>query len=195
MRLEIRSTAPPKGRHLCVAFLHEARDPAAEAPEAVRKELEEACRVSAFGGREKEVAGVLTKRGGWVLIGLGPSGSPLGKVRRALRRAGRLSVTHQKSYFVLALTSSRKLSVRTICRVAVGLPVWMAMNREPSRNIPLEGTTPGGAEKSARGWPALKPLAQSTATAIIVDVRLSVTGGKPCNAFVRSLFSRLRSAS
>ena len=87
MRLEIRSTAPPKGRRLCVAFLHEARDPAAEAPEAVRKELEEACRVSAFGGREKEVAGVLTKRGGWVLIGLGPSGSPLGKVRRALRRA------------------------------------------------------------------------------------------------------------
>ena len=43
--------------------------------------------MSAFRGREKEVAGALTGRGGWVLVGLGISGSPLGKLRRALRRA------------------------------------------------------------------------------------------------------------
>ncbi len=70
-----------------MAFLHESRDPSAGAPAAVREELAEACRVSAFGGRSKEVAGALTSRGGWTLVGLGPSGSPLGKLRRALRRA------------------------------------------------------------------------------------------------------------
>jgi leucyl aminopeptidase len=70
-----------------VAFLHESKDPSAGAPEAVREELREACRISTFGGRNKEIAGALTSRGGWVLVGLGPAGSPLGKLRRALRRA------------------------------------------------------------------------------------------------------------
>ena len=88
MRLKIQDQAPSRsGRRLCVAFLHEARDPAAGAPAAVRGELSEACRVSAFRGRDKEVAGALTERGGWVLVGLGSNESPLGKLRRALRRA------------------------------------------------------------------------------------------------------------
>ena len=87
MRLKIQDEAPPSGRRrLCLAFLHEARHPAAGAPTAVRSELEEACRVSAFRGRDKEVAGALTDRGGWVLIGLGAPGSPLGKLRKAVRR-------------------------------------------------------------------------------------------------------------
>ena len=87
MRLRVTDSAPRTGRRLCVAFLHEAKNPAAQAPASVRKELEEACRVSAFRGREKEVAGVLTKLGGWVLVGLGPPEGPLAKLRRALRRA------------------------------------------------------------------------------------------------------------
>ena len=88
MRLTVQDQAPSRsGRRLCVAFLHEGKDPAASAPRAVRDELERACRASGFGGRDKEVAGALTERGGWVLVGLGPPDTPLGKVRRALRRA------------------------------------------------------------------------------------------------------------
>jgi leucyl aminopeptidase len=87
MRLEVRDSAPPSGKSLCIAFLHESRDPSSGAPASVRAELAEACRVSGFGGRDKEIAGALTARGGWVLVGLGRAGSPLGKLRRALRRA------------------------------------------------------------------------------------------------------------
>jgi leucyl aminopeptidase len=87
MRLKIQDEAPSSGRRrLCLAFLHEARNPAAGAPAALLAELEEACRVSAFRGRDREVAGALTERGGWVLIGLGSPGGPLGKLRKAIRR-------------------------------------------------------------------------------------------------------------
>ena len=88
MRLTVQDQAPPgSGRRLCVAFLHEGRDPAAGAPVTVRAELKAACRVSGFGGRDREVAGALTERGGCVLVGLGSPQSPLGKLRRALRKA------------------------------------------------------------------------------------------------------------
>jgi leucyl aminopeptidase len=87
MRLEVRDSAPRQGKNLCIAFLHESRDPSAGAPASVRAELAQACRVSGFRGRDKEIAGALTERGGWVLVGLGRAGSPLGKLRRALRRA------------------------------------------------------------------------------------------------------------
>src|SRR5258707_6366081 len=87
MRLEVRETAPPRGISLRIAFLHEAADPSVGAPAAVRGQVREACRVSGFRGREKETAGALTAGGGWVLVGLGRAGTPLGKVRRALRHA------------------------------------------------------------------------------------------------------------
>jgi leucyl aminopeptidase len=87
MRLEVRDSPPPSGKSLRIAFLHESADPSEGAPASVRAELSEACRVAAFGGRSKEIAGTLTARGGWVLVGLGPAGGPLGKLRRALRRA------------------------------------------------------------------------------------------------------------
>ena len=87
MRLEVRESAPPSGKSLCIAFLHESRDPSAGGPASVRAELAKACRVSGFGGRDAEIAGALTERGGWVLVGLGRAGGPLGKLRRALRRA------------------------------------------------------------------------------------------------------------
>src|SRR5258706_15714521 len=87
MRLEVRETAPPRGINLRIAFLHEAADPSVGAPAAVRGQVREACRVSGFRGREKETAGALTAGGGWVLVGLGRAGTPLGKVRRAGRPA------------------------------------------------------------------------------------------------------------
>jgi leucyl aminopeptidase len=87
MRVDVRDSAPRTGRNLCVAFLHETPDPSAGAPASVRKVLKEACRVSGFRGQDKEVAGALTARGGWVLVGLGPVSAPFGKLRRALRQA------------------------------------------------------------------------------------------------------------
>jgi leucyl aminopeptidase len=87
MRLRVADSAPRAGRRIRIAFLHEARNPAAGAPAPVRSEIREACGVSSFRGREKEIAGALTKRGGWILVGFGPVESPLGKLRRALRRA------------------------------------------------------------------------------------------------------------
>jgi len=102
MRLEVRDSAPRSGRSLRVAFLHESKDPSAGAPAAVREELREACRISTFGGRNKEIAGALTARGGWVLVGLGPAGSPLGKLRRALRRALRDALRQPGRGLVLA---------------------------------------------------------------------------------------------
>src|SRR5260221_11785515 len=82
MRLDVGDTAPPRGISLPIAFLHEAADPSAGAPAAVRGQGREACRVSGFRGREKETAGALTAGGGWVPVGLGRAGTPLGKVRR-----------------------------------------------------------------------------------------------------------------
>src|SRR5262249_13304409 len=85
MRLKVQDTAPSgSGRLLRIAFLHQARNPAAGAPKAVRSELEKACRASRFGGREKEGSGALAERGGWGLAGLGGGGGPLGEVPRAL---------------------------------------------------------------------------------------------------------------
>src|SRR5262245_16909500 len=87
MLLDIRDTAPTGRNRIHIAFLHESRNPAEAAPQSVRAQVAEACRVSRFRGREKEVSGALTPRGGWVLVGLGPPGSPIGKLRKALRRA------------------------------------------------------------------------------------------------------------
>jgi leucyl aminopeptidase len=102
MRMDVRDSVPRRGRSLCVAFLHEAPDPSAGAPVSVRGILKEACRVSGFRGRDKEVAGALTARGGWVLVGLGPVSAPLGKLRRALRRALRDALREPGRQLLLA---------------------------------------------------------------------------------------------
>jgi leucyl aminopeptidase len=102
MRLEVRDSAPPPGKSLRIAFLHESRDPSRGAPASVRAELREACRVSAFRGRENESAGALSAGGGWILIGLGRAGSPLGKVRRALRHALRDALRQRGRGLLLA---------------------------------------------------------------------------------------------
>ncbi len=118
MRLEVRDSAPPPGKSLCIAFLHESADPSAGAPASVRAELSEACRVCAFRGRDKEVAGALTARGGWVLVGLGRAGSPLGKIRRALRQALRDALRQPGRGLLLAFGDG------------IGVPEMRALLRE-----------------------------------------------------------------
>ncbi len=102
MRVDVRDSAPRPARGLCIAFLHEAPDPSAGAPASVRKAVKEACRASGFRGQEKEVAGALTARGGWVLVGLGPVSAPLGKLRRALQRALRDALRRPGRQMLLA---------------------------------------------------------------------------------------------
>ena len=58
--------------------------------------------MSGFRGQDKEVAGALTARGGWVLVGLGPVSAPFGKIRRALRRALRDALREPGRQLLLA---------------------------------------------------------------------------------------------
>ena len=85
---------PPRGRFHRIAFLHEAKDPSAAAPAPLRRELARACRSTGFRGREKEVAGALSREGGWVLVGLGKPPASVSTLRRAIRRAVRDAAKH-----------------------------------------------------------------------------------------------------
>lgn len=87
MQLEVRDRPPRSPRHFGLAFFFESRNPDAGAPRSVRASIAEACRAVSFRGREKEVAGAVTPRGGWTLVGLGGKPALLGKLRRAVRRA------------------------------------------------------------------------------------------------------------
>ena len=109
MQVEILR-ALPRRRSLSIAFLHEARDPAAQAPRAVREELREACRATGFRGREKEVAG--SASGGWALIGLGKAPAAIPVLRRALRRAARDAAKRARGDLLLVFdagTAEREL--------------------------------------------------------------------------------------
>ena len=111
MQVEIVD-APPRGRNLSVAFLHEGRDPAARAAASVRRPLREACRASGFRGREKESTG--SSASGWALVGLGKSPAPLSTLRRVLRRSVRDALKHGSGRLVLAFdagVSERNLRV------------------------------------------------------------------------------------
>ncbi len=118
MRLEISYSAPPSRRDRRIAFLHQAADPSSGAPASVRAELKEACRAASFGGRKKEVTGALTPRGGWVLVGLGPAGGPLGVARRALRHALRDALRQGSRRLLLAFGEG------------IGAPAMRALIRE-----------------------------------------------------------------
>ena len=84
----------------------------------MREELREAGRAASFGGRKKEVAGALTSRGGWVLVGLGPAGGPFGTARRALRRALRDALRRGHRDLLLAFGEG------------IGAPAMRALVRE-----------------------------------------------------------------
>jgi leucyl aminopeptidase len=99
MQVEIARSLPRR-RSLSIAFLHEARDPAAQAPEAAREELRAVCRATGFRGREKEVAG--SAAGGWALVGLGKAPASIPSIRRALRRAARDAMRRGKGDLFLA---------------------------------------------------------------------------------------------
>jgi leucyl aminopeptidase len=87
MELEVSDRPPRSPRRLGLAFLFESGNPAGGAPRSVRASIAEACRAVSFLGREKEVAGAVTRGGGWTLVGLGGKPALLGKLRRALRRS------------------------------------------------------------------------------------------------------------
>ncbi len=101
MKVEITESVP-RGRFQSIAFLHEAKDPAARAPECVREALAAACRASGFRGRDREVAGARTEKGGWVLVGLGRGPATVPTLRRALRRAVRDAGKHDPDRLLLA---------------------------------------------------------------------------------------------
>ena len=102
MRLQVRD-APPPGKSLSIAFLHEAADPSSGAPDSVRAAVGNACRAAGFRGREKESSGALTVRGGWLLVGLGKPSAPFGKLRRALRRTLRAALQQSPRRLLFAL--------------------------------------------------------------------------------------------
>ncbi|MDQ2970138.1 MAG: leucyl aminopeptidase [Acidobacteriota bacterium] len=101
MKVEI-AVVPPRGKAFSIAFLHEARDASARAPESVRAALAQACRATGFRGREKEIAAASTARGGWTLVGLGKAPASVPTIRRALRRAVRDALRHSDGRVLLA---------------------------------------------------------------------------------------------
>jgi leucyl aminopeptidase len=101
MRVQVSDT-PPRARFRSIAFLHEADDPAAGAPDAVRESVRAACRAVGFRGRAKESIGALSEKGGWLLVGLGKAPAPPGGLRRTLRRALRDALRHSRGPLLLA---------------------------------------------------------------------------------------------
>lgn len=93
---------PPRGRFLCIAFLHEGRDPAARAPESGREAIRKACRATGFQGRPKETAGANSEEGGWSLVGLGKAPATVSALRRALRKAVREAARREPGRLLLA---------------------------------------------------------------------------------------------
>ena len=89
MQIDVASSLPRGSGLRRVAFLHEAADPSAGSPPGVRAELTQACRSAGFRGKEKEIASVAGKDGGWVLVGLGRAPSSIGRLRRAVRRTAK----------------------------------------------------------------------------------------------------------
>ncbi len=98
MHIEIADRPARTGYARRLAFLSQSTDPSKGSPPAVRKELKEACRTSAFGGREKEMVG----DGGWTLVGLGKAPATFPKLRRAVRKAFKDSIGHAKGRILIA---------------------------------------------------------------------------------------------
>ncbi len=83
MRVSLSDTLPPGAATRCIAFLHEAGDPSAGAPPALRARLRAAVKAAGFRGK----AGEMAEEGGWILCGLGRGPTPAHRLRAALRRA------------------------------------------------------------------------------------------------------------
>ncbi|MGH9365437.1 MAG: leucyl aminopeptidase family protein [Thermoanaerobaculia bacterium] len=98
MNIEMAGKPARSGYARRIAFLREAADPAKGAPASVRGELRQACRAAAFGGREKETAGV----GGWTLYGLGKAAEPFSKLRRTVRKALHSALRHARGRILVA---------------------------------------------------------------------------------------------
>jgi leucyl aminopeptidase len=83
MRLRTATSLPRAGGVARLAFLHPAKDPAAEVPFAARSGVRAAARATGFSGKAREVV----SSGEWTLCGLGPEPASAAALRVALRRA------------------------------------------------------------------------------------------------------------
>jgi leucyl aminopeptidase len=158
MQVEILRSLPRR-RSLSLAFLHEGRDPAARAPEAVRAELQAACKSTGFRGREKEVAG--SAAGGWALVGLGKAPAAIPVIRRALRRAARDAAKKSKGELLLvfdALTGGRELraAVREAAQLDYRFDRYKSRPRDAGTSmdrcaiLPADGADADALEREAR---------------------------------------------
>jgi leucyl aminopeptidase len=121
MRVKIQEARPATRGRLAVAFLHEAAEPSAAAPLAVREAIRRASRAAGFRGREKEVAAALAGAGGWMLVGLGKAPAVAGKLRRAVRHAVRAALRVGHRELTLAFgdgisRSSMRMLIREIAQ-------------------------------------------------------------------------------
>ncbi len=124
--------APPRGRNLSVAFLHEGRDPGARAAGSVREALREVCRASGFRGREKESAG--SASAGWALVGVGKAPASLATLRRALRRSVRDALRHGPGRLLLAFDSGvGERELRALVREAAQADYRFDRYKTPTR--------------------------------------------------------------
>jgi leucyl aminopeptidase len=102
MHIAVSAQAPASRTVRRIAFLHESGDPSAGTANSVRRAIAQACRAVKFRGKEKETGGAVTAQGGWTLVGLGKPPAPLGRLRRAIRRAVRDAHAHSGRRLVLA---------------------------------------------------------------------------------------------
>src|SRR5262249_32857821 len=87
MRIRLTDSPPRDAAFTRVAFLHEARDPAAGMPRAIRAAVSSAVKAAGFRGRVRERASA--GAGGWALYGLGKARVTAAGLRAALRRASK----------------------------------------------------------------------------------------------------------
>ena len=102
MRIAVRDSPPGFSGARRIVFLHEGKDPASGAPEAVRASIRQACRAAGFRGRSKETAAAASSGGSWALVGLGKPPVPLGRLRPAVRGAMRDALRYSSGRLLLA---------------------------------------------------------------------------------------------
>lgn len=105
--------------------------------------MREACRAVGFQGKEKEIAGVLTSGGGWVLVGLGKAPAPIGRLRRALRRAVRHALRGSSRRLLLAFgqgigEQALRVLLRQLAQADYAFERYKSGERTARRREPIE---------------------------------------------------------
>ncbi|HSS44136.1 MAG TPA: leucyl aminopeptidase [Thermoanaerobaculia bacterium] len=149
MELEVADRPPRSPRHLGLAFLFESRNPGDGAPRSVRTSVTEACRAVSFRGREREVAGAVTPRGGWTLVGLGGKPPLLGKLRRALRRNLRDAIRRSPRHLLVAFGEgigprAMRLLLRELAQADYRFDRYKSRERKRSTGVTVVVLPPPG---------------------------------------------------